>query len=440
MEHADHSLTKIPPHSLEAEQAVLGGILGDNDKILEVQKILSANSFYIEAHRKIFLAIADAFKERGSVDLVILTDELRKKGQIEKIGGSAYICSLVDNVASSLLVGHYAEIVKRKDILRKIIGNSSEIANIAYDDREPLEAILAKWQSILADLLRQSALEETSQKLGMPLEQMNLYFASCRETPFELLNRAIGGLFGGELIIIGARPGMGKSALAHGFLRHTAIQEGRPVIYFGAEMSREVIYARQLAAMCKIPYNDLKRGRVNAEQAEALLVAHKKIDLARINRHIIKDKISAISLMVQVRKFADEVKEEIGLVIVENLQQITWPGKTFRVRKDEADIIMGALKPFGLEMKVPIIISCQINRDPDEREDKHPMLSDLKDTGQIEEVADKILLLFRPNYYDKQPTEGPEKGELIIGKGGPPISLPFKFFGTCLYWEEARGE
>lgn len=436
MRETDPSLTKISPHNHEAEQVVLASMLMENKCIPEVQKTLHDKLFYAEAHRKIFSAIVEMSKQ-GEVDLIVLSNELRRINQLESVGGSAYIASLVDNLPSAALAGQYAGIVKQKGLLRQVISASSEIMGLAYDDREPLEAILTKWQSLFSDLLKQSAEGESSQKLRLSLEYLKGYFSSCRETPYELLNRALGGLFGGEMIIVGARPGMGKTAFVHGLLRHTAIQENRPSLYFGAEMSREIIYARMLSAMCQIPYNHLKRGRINNEQVNTLLAAHQKIDAAPINEYIIKDKISAISLIAQIRRFADDSKEEVGLVIVENLQQITWPEKKFKTRKEEIDIILESLKPFGIEMKIPIVISCQINRDPEEREDKRPMLSDLKDTGQVEEIVEKVIFPFRPNYYEKKPVVGPEAAELIVAKGGPPITIPMKFFGEYLCWEEA---
>jgi len=439
--NADSFSNKIPPQSLEAEQVVLGAMLTENKCISEVQKILSDGSFYSDSHRKMFLAIIDAFKKNGSVDLIILSDELKQRKQLDQVGGAAYIASLVDNLASAVLVGHHAGIVKRKDILRQTIIACLELAALAYEERESSEMIFAKWQSSLSELLKQSAPAEATQKLGMPLGEMRSYFASCRETPFESLNNAYGGFFPGELIVCGACPGTGKSAMAHAIMRHLSIQEGWPVFYFGAEMTAQKIYVRQLAALCKIPENDIKRGRTSGKQAESLLDAEQKINAALIGEHIIKDKINAIDLMSRVRKFADETGKEIGLVIVENLQQITWPGKK---DKDEIDAVLSALRAFGIEMKIPIYLSSQIKRPDAGKESERPTLDELKGSGNIEEIADKVFLLYRPGYRPQAQTknyastsEG-EEAEAIIAKGGPPIILPFKFFGPCLYWEEAR--
>jgi replicative DNA helicase len=308
---------------------------------------------------------------------------------------------------------------------------------MAYEDRESLETIFAQWQGSLSEMLRRSAPAEASQRLGMSLREMNKYFASCRETPFESLNNAYGGLFPGEMIVCGACPGTGKSAMAHAIMRHLAIQEDWPVFYFGAEMTAQKIYVRQLAALCKIPENDIKKGRIGGGQIESLSNAEQKINAALIGEHIIKDKINAIDLMSRVRKFADETGKEIGLVIVENLQQITWPGKK---DKDEIDAVLSALRAFGIEMKIPIYLSAQNKRPDAGKESERPTLDELKGSGNIEEIADKVFLLYRPDYrpQTKNYASGGEEAEVIIAKGGPPIILPFKFFGPCLYWEEAR--
>jgi replicative DNA helicase len=442
-EQADFSREKVPPQNLEAEQAALGGILLDNRSLQVVQEIISAGSFYSEAHRIIFSAMVDTLKERGSVDFLVLNDELKRRNQIDKAGGSAYICSLVDNIASAVNIEYYAKIVKRKALLRQIISGCQEHQEMAYEDRESTDEVLASLQGWLDKILKQSAEGEASQKLSMSLEHLQNYFADCRETPFRALNRAISGFFGGQLIIVGARGGMGKTAFVHALLRYTAIQEERPAMYFGAEMSWEVIFTRLLSSMCRVPYNIIKNRRnINAEQAKLLFSAHKKIETARINGYVIKDKISAVSIMAQVKKYQEEIKDEIGFIVIENLDQIIWPEEKFRrderYKKDEIDTILSSLRSFGLEMKIPIIISCQINRNAEDREDKRPELSDLKGTGNIEQIADIVLFPFRPEYYkrDKQLVAGPEPAELIIAKGGPPITMPMLFFGEYLCWEE----
>jgi len=437
MNYLDSLVQRLPPQNLEAETAVLGEMLMENSIIPLAKELLPIDFFYREAHRKIFSVMLSTYERDSTVDLITLAEELKKKGMLEEIGGAVYLSDLLNCAIGASMLEKHAEIIREKAIRRALIQRAVEIVTLAYGDEADLGLLLARYQETLSELLKKSAVREANSKLAMTLVDLKDYFSFCRETPFEGLNRAIGGCFGGELIIIGGRPGMGKTALVLEFLKKTAVKEGRPVAYFGAETAKPVIYARLLSSICKIPYNDLKRGKVNEEQAKKLAAAHDIIDRAPIYTFVIKEKVSAISLMAQVKGLIGKIKEGLGLIAIENLQQIFWPDKKFK-RKEEVDVILESLKSFGLEIKVPTLLSCQINREPDEREDKRPLPSDLKETGQVEEIADKILFPFRPNYYEKKLIEGLEKGELIIAKGGQPISLPFKFYGEFLSWEEYK--
>jgi replicative DNA helicase len=425
---------KLPPHNIEAEQAVLGAMLLDNACIPEVQKIITDDSsFYAEIHRKIFLAIMEASKNNGQVDNIILADRLNQLKQLDEVGGRLYLSRLVDNVASAANVGHYAKIIKHTAILRQTISGYADIINMAYDGSQSLEDILGQSQNLLTDLMKQSADDNPIEMLKTPLKDLLNYFANCREMPWSSLNEALGGLFDGELTVVGGLPGVGKSTFAHGLMRNVTIEENRPVVYFGPQMSPQKVQVRQLAAMCRIPENDIKRGRIKEEQLEALEAATQKINAAEIYREIVGERVSAHTLMTYVRKVTDHAKKPMGLVIVENLQQITYPGK--KPGKDTADEVLSALRSFGIEMKIPVYISSQLNES--EGGERRPTIGDLRSTGNTKEIADKILLLHRPGYHPKDKTfKKSEPGEVIIVKGGPPIVLPFTFFGSCFYWEE----
>ncbi len=426
MKEAASYQEKVPPQNLEAEQAVLGALFLDKKRIAEAQRLVPPNYFYSEGHRKIFVAILEEYAARGSVDLVIISNALRQKNQLEQAGGSSYLASLVDNAVSSELLAHHAGILKHKAVLRQVIGGSSELIHSAYSAQSSLEEILGQAQSMVADWQRQSVADRESRRLKGSWEQMTEYFASCRETPFPSLNDAFGGMFPGDLIVCGAWPGSGKSAFAQTVLRHLAIEGGWPVFYFGAEMFHQQIYARHLAGMCRIPLNAVKKGQVKEEhKIRALLAAEKQLNDAVLGEYIIKNRINAITLMSEVRRFADEVKKETGLVIVENLQQISWPGKK---DKDEIDAVLSALRAFGIEMKTPLFISSQINRPEKGKENVRPTLADFKGTGNIEELADKVLILYRRNYRPQSAgyTDGPEEADVTVAKGGKPIILPFK--------------
>ena len=437
----DPSLYKLPPQNIEAEQTVLGVMIEDNETIVEVRKVLLSTDFYNEAHRKIFVAISETFEDLKKVDLVILNDVLKRKNGLDSVGGSTYIASLVDNLASSANLSHYLKIIKHKAILRQIILGCSDTIDDAYDGSNSLEEILAKWQRLQGELIGRLATDEDDHHLIFSADELYGDAASYCETPFETLNDSLGGMFSGEIIIIGGRPGMGKSALAHNCLRHTAISNAKPVVYFAAQMDKKRIYQRLLSAMCKIPFTKIQRGSVDKDDWIKLEEARAIIDAAPIDEYIIEKEIDVISLEAQARRFADK-RGGSGLIIVENIQQVIYPGKKFdgrnkdEIRKEELKAIISVMRAFGIELKVPLLISSQLNREVEKTDDKHPEMAFLKGAGEIEDIADKIIFPFRPNVYKKEKITGPEQAEIIIAKGGEPGSLPFKFWGKYLYWEE----
>lgn len=429
---------KVPPQDREAEQGVLGAMLLDDNSIPEAQRLLPDAYFYSDAHRKIFLAILESHRIHGKADLITVSDVLKERGQIEQVGGTAYLASLVDNVSSALVLPNYAAILKRKALLRQLIAGGIDLVNLAYDGRLPLEDIFGQGQALIADLMKQSVDDHRGQRLKMSLQHALDYFAGCRELPWSSLNEALGGLFGGELIVVGGLPGVGKSTLAHAILRHIAIEEKQPVAYFGPEMASQRIYIRQMAAMCRLPENDIKRSRIkDVESIRALNAASEKWNAADIYDEVIGERISALSLMARVRRFTDLAKRPMGLVVVENLQQVTWPGK--KPGKETADAVLSALRAFGIEMKIPIYLSSQLNEPEGEAKDRRPTMDDLRGTGNTQELADKVLLLHRPGYHPKDKVlKKSEPGEVIIAKGGPSMIVPMTFIGSCFDWEERQ--
>ncbi len=427
-------VNRLPPQNLEAEISVLGGMLLDNKAIPLVKETLFLERFYREAHRKIFNAILCVYEKDGIVDLVTLAEELTKREGLEEVGGVGYISSLIDSTPTAAAIKYHVKIVKEKAILRKIIQAAMQLQSAAYDAKEELKTILAMFQRFSAELIGEST---DSEALGK-LEAGDLSrFLSLRETPFPSLNNMLGGFFGGELIIVGGRPGMGKTSFVSDLLKYTAMSEDRPVIYFGAETSKERFYLRLLSSACDIPFKDLGKARVQEAQADRVLSAQKKIDAAPIYSLVVPKKINVVSLISEVRAKKEEIGE-LGFVCVENLQELTWP-EVFHKRKDEADTILSALNNLAMDINTPVVLSCQISRKAEEKEDTRPTLADLKETGAIEEKAAKVLLLWRPNYYAKsevQEKNSPEPGELIIAKGGPPMILPMEFCGYIYSWRD----
>lgn len=428
--------TNIPPQNIEAEESILAAVLLDNNDLNIIREILKAEDFYRLSHAKIFTAMLEMTDKNMPIDLVSLTNYLKTKEQLEEIGGAAYLAGLLDTPANN--PEFHAKSVKEKSLKRQIIQRSNSLMQMAYEDRADLEEILANMTEMSSCIMEKASIE-TAENLQIDIDILQNHFSSIRETPFDSLNRAIEGLMVGELTIIGGRPGMGKTALVLEILSHTALDEGCPVIYCGAQMSKPRIYARLLAQKCKLSLRKIMGGKISEkDKLEMLHEQHKKINTAPIHSLIIKDRISVPALQAIILNSQSRIGN-LGLIVVENLQQLSWPGKQFKSDWDQASFIVEILKQFSYEIKTPLIISSQLNRDVDDREDKRPMPSDIFGK-KAEELSDVIIFPFRPNYYEKKQIEEagrPERNaELIISKGGPPISLPFTFWGDYLSWKE----
>jgi replicative DNA helicase len=446
MEHKDPSLTKLPPQNLEAEQVTLASMLIDNKCILEVQKILSDGSFYSDAHRKIFSATVDAFGKQGSVDIVILNEELKQRNQLEQVGGSAYICNMIDNLASAANVAYYVKIIKQKALLRQVITGCIEFMTESYAGNVPMNEILGKikiWETELTN--RSTEEDDFDQKSAMTPEHLDEYFSSCRPTPWESLNNLIVGMFGKQLFVVAARGGMGKTALQLSLLRHAAITERRPSFFAGAQVTLEMVFTRLLSAETGVPFNLIRGRKVkDIEHVNALMAAHKMILEAPIKFHCTDIRINTVDLISRISRFIDENKGDVGLVSIENLQQLVWPGDKYRkdeksYRLEELDIITQALKSFGMKTKIPIALSSQISRKAEDQEEKRPLLSHLQGSDKIEGIADVVLFPFRPEYYKKlqAPPEW-ERAELMVVKGGTIAYIPLDFSTKCFSWRETR--
>jgi replicative DNA helicase len=432
----------LPPQNMEAEESVISSILIDNDMLPGVREILSAENFYRTAHQKIFAAIIDLSDKGEPIDLVTLKNQLEANGQLEIVGGASYLAKIIDTAPMASNARHYANIVRETAVKRLVIEQSNSLAKKCYRNEIGLEGLLADVAEMSSAVMSIAARGSPIQKLDLTIDDLRNHFCAVRETPFPSLNDAIEGLMIGELTIIGGRPGMGKTALALKFLSHTALEESCPVVYCGAQMSKPRIYSRLTAQKCRLPLRKIMGSKISAEaDLKKIIRCHEQISVAPIYDLIIKDKISVPALQTMVVNARDKIGQEPGLLIIENLQQLFWPGKEFRNPRDQASFICDKIRPFNFEIKTPIIISSQLNRDVEDRDDKRPMPSDIFGT-KGEELSDVIIFPFRPNYYEKNLIEEegrPERNaELLISKGGPPIVLPFVFWGDYISWEEVE--
>jgi replicative DNA helicase len=426
---------KIPPQNSEAEQTVLGATIIDNSIIPKILEIIAAEDFYRDAHRQIFSAIIDLSKE-GEADIITVPEELQKRGQLENVGGASYLISLTDAVPSTINVVAHAEIIKEKSVLRQLINGATELASEAYDGR--LEVILPKLQKLSVRIIAKTDTGKSPKKLEM--SGILKRIGSLRETPYHKLNEAITGFLEKEIIIVAGRPNFGKTSFNCGLLRHTAMIEKRPAIYFGTAFSEERFHVRLLSAETGVPFNDLIKGRVPKGQASKVLKAQKNLDKAPIYQMIEPEKMNILTIIAKTQKIKNDLGD-LGIIVIENLQELTFPGIS-KIRKEELDAIASALTGLTDEIKTPIVISCQMNRTADEREDGRPTLGDIKDTGSVGEKAIKVFLLYRPVYYQNlkqgiRVQTFPELAEVIIAKGGPIITIPHLFNGPTYSWTDA---
>ena len=421
---ANSSSAHLPPQNLEAERSLLGGLLLDNLALSKVlDSGLSVVDFYRDAHSKIFESICELSAKSEPVDLVTLTAQLRNKGIFEEVGGSAYLTSLFDEAFSSAHVVHYSKIVREKSILRRLISTSNEIIETAYQGVENIEEYL--------DGIEKSIFEVTDNKIRasvvgirqilvdnmhriQELSEKNAIVTGLA-TGFKELDRMTSGMQAGQLIIIAARPAMGKSSLALNIAQNVATHSKASVVVFSLEMAKEELGFRFLTSLAKVDASDLKIGRLKDRDWKALTKAAGILGEAKI----FVDDTAAISVL-EMRSRCRRVQAEGGLdlIIVDYLQLMRGHSKMQKGqdnREREISEISRGLKALAKELRVPVIALSQLNRGVEARSDKRPLLSDLRESGAIEQDADIVSFVYRDEVYNKD-TEDRGKAELIIAK------------------------
>ncbi len=415
-------MERVPPHNLEAERAVLGALLLDTNAFDVVMEILQPEDFYLDAHRLIYQAMLELEAKGTPIDLINLVDHLKSQGLLDKVGGPAVVASLADGIASSVGVEYWAKKVREKAILRKIISEASAIVEQAYSEPEDIEGFLDYSEHRFLEI----ATERTEQRY-LPVSdllksgiKMLEEIARRRQTisgvpsGFQDLDNYTNGFQPQELIIIAGRPSMGKSAFALNIARNASVDYEKTVAFFSLEMSREQLLIRLIASEARIDQNNLRRGIIPRQDWDKLIKSADKLSKAKL----FIDDTSDLSVL-EIKSRARRIKAETGgldLVIIDYLQLIR-PVQTGKRRRDsreqEVSEISRALKAMAKELKVPVIALSQLNRQVEHREDKRPRLSDLRESGAIEQDADVILFVHRPGLYRTSKSKGSKKGEPI---------------------------
>ncbi len=431
--------TKVPPQSVEAESSILAAILLDNSTLLDVLEMLSPEDFYKSAHKKIFEAVTDLFSKNEPVDLVTLTNRLREMDVLEQVGGAAYLARLIDEVPAAVNVVHYARIIRDKSSMRRLISRANEIIKLCYEKNDRLDEVLDYAEGAIFDISEQKNKQSfypLSQIIETNIEafeqrQGNKALVTGVDTGFIDLNRLTSGLQNSDLIILAARPSMGKTALALNIARNAAVDAKVPVAIFSLEMSKEQLSARMLCAEAKVDSSRLRSGYLTPSDWNNILEAAGDLTEAPIFIDDSPD-ITVTSIRTKARRL--KMNKDLGLVIVDYLQLMK--GRTNVERRDlEISEISRSLKLLAKELNVPVLALSQLNRKLEERSDKRPMLSDLRESGALEQDADVVAFIYRESVYSRDDNDaGPAAGhtetaEIIIAKqrNGPTGTIKLTF-------------
>lgn len=425
-------LEKIPPQNIEAEMAVLGSMLLDENAVSDVLENIHGNDFYKVEHSIIFSSIISLFDNRKKADILTVSEDLTKTKSLERVGGASYLTTLTDFVPAATNASYYARIVKEKSILRSLIHNAGRILSFSYNQEEDVSDILDKAEKLIFEISSkrvEGGYVHIKEILKDSIEVIeSLYHKKSHitgvPTGFIDLDRKTAGLQRGDLIIIAARPSMGKSALGCNIAEHVAVKEKIPVAFFSLEMSRQQLIQRFLCSQAKVDIHKLRTGFLSPAEWPHLTNAAGKLSEAPIYL----DDTPAMTIF-EIRAKARRLcaHHNINLIIVDYLQMIH-SGWRRDSRQQEISEISRALKALAKELNLPIIAISQLSRAVESRQDHRPQLSDLRESGAIEQDADVVVLLLREEYYN--PTEENRgTAELIIAKqrNGPVGTLYLSF-------------
>lgn len=432
---ADLSLEKTLPHNLEAECAVLGAILLDDSALLTVFETLKSQDFYLDSHRKVFEKMIHLMNNSRPIDMVTLKEELQRANELESVGGAAYLASLTDGLPRAMNIEHYAQIVKEKSTLRRIIQISNEAMTRSYQDEESAEEILHLVEKGVFDIANQqfhssfSPITPIVDDVYKHIEELFNKKAPVTglETGFVDLDRMTAGLHSSDLIIVAARPGLGKTSLCLNIAQQTAIRNNKCVGIFSLEMSKEQLVKRLLCSEARIDAHRINTGFLNKEDWNRLSRASGDLSETKI---FIDDtaSINVTELRSKARRLS--LEHGLDLLIVDYLQLMSGSTLRYENRTQEISQISRGLKAIAKELNVPLIAVSQLSRAIESRHGEHrrPQLSDLRESGSIEQDADVVMFIYREDMIN--PTEeNSGLAELIIGKqrNGPTGTIQLAF-------------
>jgi len=427
-------LKKTPPHSLEAERTVLGGILVQKQNLNVVLSIISPEDFYTDAHRKLIERIITLVDKGLPVDLLSVAEEVQKAGLLEDVGGAAYISSLLDGVPKSLNIEYYAQIIKEKALLRRLIVSSAKIISDSYEQKEDADELLNAAQAAIVEDAEQR-LKPGFQSMGHlmgPTLDMIQTMVDRKEavtgvpSGFRDLDNLTAGFHPSELIILAARPSMGKTALALNISHHVGLRTDKAVGFFSMEMAKEQIVIRLLCAESQLDIKRTRTGFISDREFEKLKLAGEALSHARI---FIDESPSLTVMEMKAKCRRLKLEQRLDIVFVDYIQLMRTGGR-FENRNQEMSFISRSLKELAKEIQIPVVGISQLSRAPERgRREPKPQLSDLRESGALEQDADVVIFIYRPEFYhpDDESLKGVAEVNIAKQRNGPIGNLPLAF-------------
>jgi replicative DNA helicase len=435
-------LDRLPPQSQEAERSVLGSLLRDNRVISDVVQILRKEDFYKDAHQKIFDAIVGIHDKGGQpVDLVILGEELRQRGQVEDIGGYPYLADLWDAAPTAANAEYYAKIVRDKALVRNLIHAGTEILRDAYDQTMPAAELIEAAERKVLDVAErgitsqtytlEEAIDETYRRIDKRTTGGTLGLSGL-STGFTDLNEITCGLQPDEMVVVAARPSVGKTAFALNLVKNIIVEEKVPVFFVSLEQSRLEIAERLLCSQARVDSHRLRKGNLTSDDIDKLIAAG---DMLRDAKLFIDD--SPMQSMLRIAANARRLhrRQGIKLVVIDYLQLIE-PDNRRDPRQEQVAQISRRIKALGKELQIPVVALAQVNRSSEDRQDHRPRLSDLRESGSIEQDADTVWLLHRPDRYEPGQHEGIIEVIIAKNRNGPTGEITLAYVKQHMRFED----
>ena len=440
----------LPPHSIEAEQSMLGGLLLENSAYERVADVLTDDDFYRHEHKLIYRAISTLINENRPADIITVQEVLERNDQLSHAGGFEYLLTLAQSTPSAANIRRYAEIVRERSIIRQLAEIGTEIARNAYNPQgKSAEQLLDEAENQVFQIAESTAkskqgflempdlLQQNIERIDALYQRDNPNEVTGIATGFTDLDKMTSGLQAGDLVIVAGRPSMGKTAFAINIAEHVAISGKLPVAIFSMEMGGAQLVMRMLSSVGRLDQSVLKNGSLKDEHWERLNEAVAKLTDAPI---FIDETagLSALELRARARRLARRFNNRLGLIVIDYLQLMSGSGRSDN-RASELGEISRSLKALAKELQVPVIALSQLSRTVEQRTDKRPMMSDLRESGAIEQDADLIMFMFRDEYYTKEQSQFKGLAECIIGKhrNGPTGRVFLTFMGQFTRFENA---